>query len=683
MRRRAGAIVAALVLGALVGVIAPTSVRAAAGGPMTAASGVFTGTTGDDLLVISHDGNLLSHNRFAAGDPGFASATDFDSSAEGVQSIAVGGSVGFALGDGADTLRLIGTFADPLTTSPQADLGAGTDTLDFANYASAADAGGPHIGVQGTEKVYGIENVIGTAFADAFQLDYLGDAGINVHGGAGDDAIEGTHGNDHLEGGGGKDVIEGIEGDDTVSVSAPFPATRSDVYGADGNDTLIVQGTDAADQLAVIRDASLGFGFQTVVTDAAHIDGGGIRFSDFEHILFEAGGGDDQVDIAPLNDTVVHGGAGSDDVFINAYKATATVATDNGDRVVTLPRYMKRPDRGPVTIRNNQTESLAIYNETVIATAPGPGGGPHVRTFRADGTPAAGFMAYAQTFTAGVSVAMGDVDGDFDDEIITGAGPGGGPHVRVFRSDGTDTGVGFMAYDQAFTGGVNVATADLDGDGVDEIITAPASNGGPHIRIWSGEGELLDEWMASPFGNNGLRIARGASHSNDSAQRIIVSAAHNFSNVAVYEADGSQSDEAYSTFAPYPGFGGGAAVARAEIDPFDPFLLDDISNEIITAAGPGGGPHVQLFNANGQTYSAQYGFYAYDRNFHGGVDIATCNPNGDEDEIVTAAGAGGGPHVRMFNGKTGAPMALSFMAYDQAFSGGVHVACGGAATKQY
>ena len=82
---------------------------------------------------------------------------------------------------------------------------------------------------------------------------------------------------------------------------------------------------------------------------------------------------------------------------------------------------------------------LRVLNETVLATAAGPGGGPHVRTFRADGTPVASFFAYDAGFRGGVNVALGDLDGDLDDEIITGAGPGGGPHVRVFRSDGTDT----------------------------------------------------------------------------------------------------------------------------------------------------------------------------------------------------------------------------------------------------
>lgn len=53
-------------------------------------------------------------------------------------------------------------------------------------------------------------------------------------------------------------------------------------------------------------------------------------------------------------------------------------------------------------------------------------------------------------------VAVGDVTGDGRADIVTAAGPGGGPHVRTY--DGT-TGAAigsFIAFDPAFLGGVFV-----------------------------------------------------------------------------------------------------------------------------------------------------------------------------------------------------------------------------------
>jgi hypothetical protein len=57
---------------------------------------------------------------------------------------------------------------------------------------------------------------------------------------------------------------------------------------------------------------------------------------------------------------------------------------------------------------------------------------------------------------------VGNLTGDGRAEIITGAGPGSGPHVRVL--DGT-TGfplLDLFAYDPAFLGGVFVAGRERD-----------------------------------------------------------------------------------------------------------------------------------------------------------------------------------------------------------------------------
>ena len=73
--------------------------------------------------------------------------------------------------------------------------------------------------------------------------------------------------------------------------------------------------------------------------------------------------------------------------------------------------------------------------------------------------------------------------GDRFADIVVGAGPGGGPHVRVCATGLGYGQEGFFAYNPGFGGGVRVAATDLTGDGYVDIITAPGPGGGPHVRV--------------------------------------------------------------------------------------------------------------------------------------------------------------------------------------------------------
>lgn len=75
----------------------------------------------------------------------------------------------------------------------------------------------------------------------------------------------------------------------------------------------------------------------------------------------------------------------------------------------------------------------------------------------------------------GVHVAAGDVDGDGLDDVITGPGVGGGPLVNVFSGANSTLFLSFNAYAIVgnFLGGVFVAAGDLNGDGTAEILTGP------------------------------------------------------------------------------------------------------------------------------------------------------------------------------------------------------------------
>ena len=141
------------------------------------------------------------------------------------------------------------------------------------------------------------------------------------------------------------------------------------------------------------------------------------------------------------------------------------------------------------------TADLDGDGDEEIITGAGFGGGPQVRIFNLAGKVKGSFMAYDKNFRGGVNVAVGDLDGDGKAEIVTGAGFGGGPHVRIFDMSGKVKSQ-FMAYDKNFRGGVNVAVGDVDNDGIKEIITGAGSGGGPQVRIFSIDGKVKKSFMA-------------------------------------------------------------------------------------------------------------------------------------------------------------------------------------------
>ncbi len=147
---------------------------------------------------------------------------------------------------------------------------------------------------------------------------------------------------------------------------------------------------------------------------------------------------------------------------------------------------------------------------TYIAVGAGPGAFPYVRMYDESLNPLTdAFLAYGQNFRGGVSVGIGDLDGDASPDLVTGAGPGGGPHVRVF---GTAKAVKwqFFAYDQKFRGGVSVAVGDLDGDGAQEIVTGPGFGGGPQVRVMNRYGQLKSQFFAfDGKKRGGVRVSVG------------------------------------------------------------------------------------------------------------------------------------------------------------------------------
>jgi hypothetical protein len=75
---------------------------------------------------------------------------------------------------------------------------------------------------------------------------------------------------------------------------------------------------------------------------------------------------------------------------------------------------------------------------------------------------------------------------------VTAPGAGGGPHVRVFTAAGADAGVSFFATAPSFGGGVRVAVAGPGGGVPPLIVTAPGPGPDAYVRRFSATGIPLD-----------------------------------------------------------------------------------------------------------------------------------------------------------------------------------------------
>ena len=305
--------------------------------------------------------------------------------------------------------------------------------------------------------------------------------------------------------------------------------------------------------------------------------------------------------------------------------------------------------------------------DTPGANAPGSGDTigsflpPSLRLFdSATGQRANFFATFPFNLPAGTSGAIGNLNGDGKPFVILGAGPGSGPQVRVFDGATGKLVNSFFAYDPTFTGGVFVAAGDVNGDGKAEIITGPGVGGGPQVKVFNGTtGQQLNSFFAyDPGFTGGVHVAVGDVNGDGKAEIITGAGPGGGPQVKVFNGTTVQQ---LSTFvAADPTFTGGVYVAVGDVN-------GDGRADIITGAGPGGGPHVKVFDgATGQQLNS---FFAYDPSFNGGVHVAVGNLNGNGmTDIITGAGLGGDPHVKVFDGSTGLVL-NNYFALPQPFIG--------------
>ncbi|MDO8668386.1 MAG: S8 family serine peptidase [bacterium] len=327
------------------------------------------------------------------------------------------------------------------------------------------------------------------------------------------------------------------------------------------------------------------------------------------------------------------------------------------------PNYLNKLGSGRINLLSAVAEARNVLKNKSekLLIAPQKGLESLIKITDQDGLVLKEFLAFDKKFKGGVSLASGDINGDGLEEIIAAAGPGGGPHIKIFNLNG-DLKNQWFAFKNNFRGGVRVASTDVNHDGKDEIIAVQGPGGDSEVKIFNERGQLLGSFYAYDNKFNGeLNLATGDIDGDGEEEIAIGLGIGKIPEVRVFKAIGVMQ----SQFLAYPKtFRGGVRVAIVKVGGG----LQKNRAQIVTAPESGGGPHVKFFDKKGSLLSH---FFAFNSNFRGGVNLAEADINNDGlDEIIASAGPGGAPHVRVFeaNGK----IIGSFYAYEENMSGGVN-----------
>lgn len=222
-------------------------------------------------------------------------------------------------------------------------------------------------------------------------------------------------------------------------------------------------------------------------------------------------------------------------------------------------------------------------------------------------------LPFRSGFKGGVSLAIGDSNNDGVQEYFVGAGEGGGPRVSIFNAAKKEL-LSFYAFSRSInkTYGLDVATGDVNGDGVEEIITSARTTAGSRVSI----------------------------------HKIDGSAAVKLGEFKVFN----------SSIASY-------------VDAED--VNGDGKDEIIVSAGKGGGPRVNIYTSKGGLLESKY---VYDESYKGGVDVAAGDITGDLGKEIVASPLITQPQLKVLDKNLAQMKELS--PYGSSHKGGMRVSIG-------
>ncbi|HMB26253.1 MAG TPA: L,D-transpeptidase [Patescibacteria group bacterium] len=243
---------------------------------------------------------------------------------------------------------------------------------------------------------------------------------------------------------------------------------------------------------------------------------------------------------------------------------------------------------------------------------------PMIKIFNYQGQLVKEWQPFAWGFVGDISLAVADLDNDGSDEIIAGAGRGGGPQIIIFDQNGQQEYDFFWATEQGYRQGVEVAAGDINGNGEKEIIVSYLQEGEQTIKFFNVFGEKVADSLMVEGSDNFEPVRVGLLDlGNDKVEEILVGfSSGSVPKIKIYRLDGSVINE----FLLYhESFKGGVNFVAKSFDH---------ENLIVSGSGFSGGPHVRFFNGFGYL-KKDPAFFVYDKDFRGGLEVDVVDLNDD------------------------------------------------------
>ena len=296
--------------------------------------------------------------------------------------------------------------------------------------------------------------------------------------------------------------------------------------------------------------------------------------------------------------------------------ANASIPVTVIDPVTKVERKIRVPlgeFAGPVGVAVGDTNGDGVSD---IAFAAGAGGGPRVVVLSGrDEMVLLDLFVFETTFVGGVDIAVGDLDGDGFADLVAAAGPDGGPRVVVVSGKDGKIIRDFFAYEENFFGGVNVGLVDWDGDGRLDIVTGAGDGGAPLVRVFRfADLKQIDGFYAGNENDRGGVSVSGGDFGGTLGRAIVVGTGVGVTPpaVSIYRAgETTPFGQPYKVFEDT--FARGFTLGVGNV-------VGDKTPEILVGAGPGGAPRViALAAATGEYVLDEFEF---DPTFLGGVAVS-------------------------------------------------------------